>query len=91
MSDILFPADNLAAGVAAIAGAERVARRMGADAFVSSAAHPSIIEALRRRAAVRLPGNVHLMIRDRTRSLGLPTNVESWWATRGDASSDEVF
>ncbi|MGH7625893.1 MAG: hypothetical protein ACREOJ_11350, partial [Gemmatimonadaceae bacterium] len=91
LSDILFPTDQPAAGVAAISGAERIARRMGADALVCAASHPVLGAALRQRAAFRIPGNVHLMIRNIDGTPLLPTDRESWWATRGDASSDEVF
>jgi hypothetical protein len=91
LSDILFRADAIKAGLAAVAGAERIARRMGADALLCTASHPAIQEVLRRRSFLRLPGNVHLMIRDPKSAAGLALDAESWWVTRGDASSDEVF
>lgn len=91
LADILFRADEPTAGVAALRGAESIARRMGADAIVCSAAHPAITSALRRQAYLRLPGNVHLMLRDPTGAMGPPLPVDAWWLTRGDASSDEVF
>lgn len=91
VADILFRADEPAAGLAALAGAERVAQRMGADAILCSAAHPAITSALRRRAYLRLPGNVHLMLRDPTGAMGLPLAVDAWWLMRGDANSDEAF
>lgn len=91
LADILFRADELEAGVAALAGAERIARRMGADAILCSTAHPAITSALRRQAYLRLPGNVHLMFRDPSRTVGLPLEVDAWWLMRGDASSDDAF
>jgi GNAT superfamily N-acetyltransferase len=91
LADILFRTDAPAAGLAAIAGAERIARRMGADAIICSVAHPVITRALRRRAYLRLPGNVHLMLRDPTGIVGLPLEVDAWWVTRGDANSDDAF
>ena len=91
LADILFRADEPAAGLAALAGAERVARRMGADALLCSAAHPVLTSVLRRRAYLRLPANVHLMLRDPKRTAGLPLKVEEWWLTRGDANSDDAF
>jgi hypothetical protein len=91
LADILFRTDEPNAGVAALRGAETVARRMGADALVCSAAHPAITSALRRRAYLRLPGNVHLMLRDPAGVMGPPLPVDAWWLMRGDASSDEVF
>jgi hypothetical protein len=91
LSDVLFCADDLAAGMAAIQGAERVARRMDADAMVCSVAHPAIVRLVRRRAYLRLPGNLHLLLRDPSRETGLSMSLDDWWLTRGDASSDEVF
>ncbi len=91
LSDVLFSVDDPAAGVAAVRGAERVARRMGADAIVCSVAHPAITTLLRRRAYLRLPGNLHLLLRDPRSAAALPTALDEWWLTRGDASSDEVF
>jgi hypothetical protein len=91
LADILFRADEPAAGLAALAGAERLARRMGADALLCSAAHPVLTSVLRHRAYLRLPANVHLMIRDPKRTAGLPLRVEEWWLTRGDANSDDAF
>jgi hypothetical protein len=91
LADILFRADEPAAGLAALAGAEQIARRMDADALLCSAAHPMLTSLLRRRAYLRLPANVHLMLRDQKRTAGLPLKVEEWWLTRGDANSDDAF
>jgi hypothetical protein len=91
LADILFRADEPAAALAALVGAEKLARRMGADAIICSTAHPAITSALRRRAYLRLPGNVHLMVRDPAKALGLPNAIDAWWLMRGDASSDEAF
>jgi GNAT superfamily N-acetyltransferase len=91
LADIIFRADEPGAGLAALAGAEGVARRMGADALLCSAAHPVLTSVLRRRAYLRLPANVHLMLRDPKRTAGLPLRVEEWWLTRGDANSDDAF
>jgi hypothetical protein len=91
LADILFSADEPAAGLAALAGAERLAHRMGADAILCSSAHPVITAVLRRRAYLRIPGNVHLMLRDPTGALGLPLAVDAWWLMRGDAHADGAF
>jgi GNAT superfamily N-acetyltransferase len=91
LADILFRADEPAAGLAAMAGVERIAHRMGADAILCSAAHPALTSLLRRRAYLRLPGNVHLMVRDPSETAGLPLEIDAWWLTRGDASSDATF
>jgi hypothetical protein len=91
LADILFRADDPAAGLAALAGAERLARKMKADAILCSSANAVITSALRRRAYLRLPGNVHLMLRDLRGTAGLPLEISGWWLTRGDANSDDAF
>ena len=91
LSDILFPADRADAGLAALAGAERIARRMGADAILCSATHPTVTALLPRRAYLRMPGNIYFLIRDPQRALNLPTGLDAWWVTRGDDGSDETF
>lgn len=91
ISDVLFAPGSAQAGLAAFAGAERVARDMDADAMLCSAMHPAITGLLAGRAYVRLPGNVHLMIRDPKGAGGLSTQIDAWWVMRGDAGSDEVF
>ncbi len=91
LADILFPADKPAAGLAALAAAERLARLMDADALLCSTAHSRLASVLRRRAYLRLPGNVHLMFRDPAGTTGFPPKIEEWWLMRGDANSDEAF
>lgn len=91
LSDILFPADRADAGLAALAGAEHIARRMGADAILCSATHPAVTALLPRRAYLRMPGNIYFLIRDPQRALDLPTVLDAWWVTRGDDGADETF
>jgi hypothetical protein len=91
VSDVLFANDEPDAGLAAFAGAEFVAHRMGADAILCSTTHPALVALLGRRAYVRLPGNVHLMLRDPKNTANLSTDVTAWWIMRGDAGSDDVF
>jgi len=91
LADILFCPAEPDAGVAAVLSAERAARRMGADALLCSTAHPAIVQALDRCAWLRLPGNVHLMIRDGNHAANLRLNSRDWWVMRGDASADEAF
>ena len=91
LSDLLFCADDPSAGTAVIAAAEELARSMNADALLCTAGHRAITAVIQRRTSLRLPGNVHLMLRDPERSAGLPVDMSSWWVTRGDANSDETF
>jgi GNAT superfamily N-acetyltransferase len=91
LSDLLYGADDARAGLAALYGAEQLARRMDADVLLCTASHPAITGLLRRCSYIRVPGNVHFLIRDPQRTAGLPTPVTDWWVLRGDAYSDEVF
>jgi GNAT superfamily N-acetyltransferase len=91
LADVLFEPDDRAAANAVLAGAEKCARRMGADALLCSAANPAITAGLERRAYFRLPGNVHLMIHEPRGERSLPSRVEEWWLMRGDANSDDAF
>jgi hypothetical protein len=90
VSDILFRPADVAAGVAALAGAERVARRMDADVLLCTASHAALVAALRHRAFVRLAGNVHFMLRDAA-TRDWPLALSDWWLTRGDADADGTF
>jgi hypothetical protein len=91
LSDILFDPNDPDAATAVVAGAEDVARRMGADAMLCSTMHPAIVSVLRRRVFFRLPGNVHLMVRDPKAVANLSVDAHEWWVTRGDAVSDDAF
>ncbi|UCF19807.1 MAG: hypothetical protein JSU87_18155 [Gemmatimonadota bacterium] len=89
LSDLLFPPDRSDVGLALLATAERLARQLGADALLCSASHFAIGPLLRRRAFLRLPGNVHALVR--WPNVELAPQLDRWWLTRGDSSADEVF
>lgn len=91
LSDVVFPLDRADVGLAALAGAEQVARDLDADALLCSASHRLLGRLLRRRAFVRVGANVHFMIRDPDPRRAFPASLEEWWLTRGDSSADEVF
>lgn len=91
LSEVIFPPGQPRAGLAAIAGAERAARDLGADALLCSASHPALAALLPRRAFLRLPGNVHFMARDDAGACALPQTLEEWWLTRGDSDADDSF
>lgn len=90
LSDLIFPPDQPHLGRAVIAGAERQAAALSADALLCSATHGVITSLLRRRAFLRLAGNVHFMIRD-TEQGRYPPALADWWLTRGDSNADEMF
>ncbi len=89
LSDLLFPPDRSEVGLALLGAAERLARQLGADALLCSASHLTLAPLLRRRAFLRLPGNVHALVR--RPGAGTWPDLNRWWLTRGDSSADEVF
>jgi hypothetical protein len=91
LSELLFPPDRPALGLAALRGAERAAREVDADAIVATGAPPALAALLPRRAWVRIPGNVHLLVRDPAGAAGLPAALDAWWVSRGYSHKDDAF
>lgn len=89
LSDLVFRPDDPGAGLSALAEAEGVGRSFDADALLGSFSHALFPALLRRRAFVRVPGNLHLMVRTGPDSPPLPSNLGDWWVTRGDGGADE--
>ena len=91
LSDLVYDPARWDVGLALLAGAERVARRLDADALMASAAHRTHGPLLRRRGFVRFGGNLHLLVRHATGALPGPTTLADWWVLRGDMNADMVF
>ena len=91
LSDLIFPLGETRIGLAALRGAEAAARRFEADALLCSASHTSLLAVLPRQGYLRIPGNMHLFLRDTTGENTLPGVLSAWYLTRGDGESDEVF
>lgn len=92
VSDLWFDPAEPGAGLALLGQVERVGRRIGADALLVSNGHHAQIPLLRRQGYVGAGGNMHLMVRDATTTeTEWPRDIHSWWISRRDASSDEVF
>lgn len=97
LSDVLFVPGDERAGLAALAGAEEVARDLGAQALVSGASHAALRALLPRRGYVALPGTVHCVVRAGSAADALPATLpvavamRDWWLTRGDSDADEAF
>lgn len=87
LSDLVYDPADQPAGLAALIGAEQVAKEMGAHALLAGATGQSLLGLLRRRGYASIPGNVHCLVR----APGVPAPVPSldkWWVTRGDGESD---
>ena len=90
LSDLVYDPARADVGLALLAGAERAARRLDADALVASAAHQAHGPLLKRRGFLRFPGNLHLLVRDAAGEL-VGAKLDEWWVLRGDMNADMVF
>jgi hypothetical protein len=90
LSDLLFPIDDPGVGLRLLAATEAVAARLGADTVLCSGSLPVLRRVLTRRSFAPIPGNLHFLTRDADQR-SFPTELDSWWLTRGDAESDGAF
>jgi hypothetical protein len=91
IADLLYDSTRPELGFAALAAAERSARKHDADALLSSTPSDAFQPLLARRAYVRLPGNVHFFTKDTGATCAFPKELDAWWLTRGDGESDGAF
>jgi len=91
LSDLIYDPARVDVGLALLARAERAARRMDADALLTSAAHHAHGPLLKRRGFLRFAGNLHLLVRDEVGALSGRTTLGEWWVMRGDMNADMVF
>ena len=88
LSDLICAKQDRSSMLAAIEGAESVARECGADAILCSASHPLVQQSLRRRLYLNFSKSIHLLVRDPDATIGARPSIEDWWLTRGDGYSD---
>jgi len=96
ISDVVVPARRADAGLALLGGVERAARAADADAILCTTSQRAVARLLRRQSYLRVPGNVHFLLRDgRAGGEGSaarwPRDLGSWGLGRGDGDADEVF
>jgi hypothetical protein len=70
--------------------ARRWARAAHYDALLLTASHLGLRAPLFRAGYFPIPGNIHLMLRDRGGKHGISTNLDAWMVTRGDAWGDQL-
>lgn len=70
--------------------ARRWAKTADYDALVLTSPHEELHRALFASGYVRIPGNIHLLIRDPLGAQGLSGNLNTWMVTRGDAWGDHL-
>jgi hypothetical protein len=88
--DLVLDPDCSAALPSLLRVARRWARASKYDALLLTASHHSLCGPLRRAGYIRLPGNIHVMLRDPRGKYGVSTNLDSWMLTRGDAFGDQL-
>src|SRR5207249_11989164 len=84
LSDIVFPPQRSDVGFALLGSVEDAARAAGADVILCSTSHRALARLLVRQAYVPLPGNVHVLLHDRTDATRWPQDLGAWWLARGD-------
>lgn len=91
LADLLFSPRRTEAGSALLSGAEAMAKEFGSEAILCSASHSSMVSLLPRHGYFRIPANMHFLLANRKEQLSFPTDLSTWWITRGDSNADEVF
>ena len=91
ISDVVFPSGRADAGLALLGGVERAARAAEADAILCTTSQRALARLLQRQSYLRLPGNVHFLLRDGRGNGRWPQDLASWGLARGDGDADEVF
>ena len=88
--DLVLDPDCSAALPGLLGVARRWARAAKYDALLLTASHHSLRGPLRSAGYIRLPGNIHVMLRDPLGKYGINTNLDNWMLTRGDAFGDQL-
>ncbi len=91
LSDLVFDPSRPADGLDLLAGAERLARRMGSDALLVSGSDRRLPAVLKRRGYLKFPGNLVFLVKDNRRELPGESRLGDWWVSRGDMNADSVF
>jgi hypothetical protein len=91
LSDLLYAPNRPRSGLAVLAGAERAARGLDADALLCSVSDARFAPLTRRRGYVPLPSNLHVLARFPAGDVTPPARIDEWWFTRGDSGGDGVF
>ncbi len=87
MSELVARPDHTDAIMAAVGGAESIARDRGAHALICSVSHRQVFKRLRHQGYATLPGTVRVLMKT---GGGFPPAVHDWWISRGDGEADGV-
>jgi len=86
---VLDPTDR-AAGIAGFLAARRWGKKTGCDAVLLTLSHLGVGRLVKPLGFVKIPGNVHFMLRAPAGALSAPTDTGRSWLTRGDAWGDDI-
>lgn len=90
LSDLVYPPNQPQLGLRLLAGAEKAALELNADALLCSGSHKSVQSLLRRRAYVPIGGNVHFMARPASFALD-HLALGDCWLMRADGEADDAL
>jgi hypothetical protein len=88
--DLLVDPTDAAAVTAAFLATRKWARKAAWDAVLLTLSHLGVGRLVKRLGFVKIPGNVHFMLRAPPGTLEAPENTERSWLTRGDAWGDDI-
>jgi GNAT superfamily N-acetyltransferase len=86
---LVDPADTTAV-TAALLAARQWGAKAGCDAILLTISHLGVGRLVKRLGFVRIPGNIHCMLRVPAGALDAPASMEHSWLMRGDAWSDDI-
>jgi hypothetical protein len=86
---VLDPTDR-PASTAAILAARQWGRQGGCDALLLTLSHLGVGRLVKPLGFVKIPGNVHFMLRAPAGALSAPPDTGRSWLTRGDAWGDDI-
>ena len=88
--DLIVDVRDRSAGAAALLAARRWARREQCDAALLTVPQRQIGKVARRIGFIRVPGNVHFLMRTPNDAFEAPNTLDNAWVTRGDAWGDDI-
>ena len=86
---IVDPVDT-GAVTATLLAARKWGKKAGCDAILLTISHLEVGRLVKRLGFVRIPGNIHFMLRVPAGLIDAPRGIERSWLMRGDAWSDDI-
>ena len=90
MVDLMVDVRDRSAGTAALLAARRWARLPNCDAALLTLPQLHLRRVARGIGFIRVPGNIHFLIRAPRDTCVVPNTLDNAWVTRGDAWGDDI-